>query len=239
MALARTSHPLWSATATLSSGAAASPTAVCARWPIGHGWRSISTWSSSASTIPAGSPSDRDARGSGSSTTFGTTCRRAAASGPIHQTNGGSVVSSSSSSSSSSTYLRPRPSTSRCTGLNGRRAVSYRTVPTPQPLPSSSRRTSASSDHSSFTHPGRDGADAGAELPSDLAFPRHAHPTAWEVLHLPVGASCREVKAAYYKLVKTHHPDSKEANGSSHPMPAKVHASPLLPLTLALHVCEA
>ncbi|KII86079.1 hypothetical protein PLICRDRAFT_44538 [Plicaturopsis crispa FD-325 SS-3] len=43
---------------------------------------------------------------------------------------------------------------------------------------------------------------------SDLSFPSHSHPTPHQIFHLPPGASQQQIKARYYDLVRTHHPDS-------------------------------
>ncbi|CDZ96732.1 Molecular chaperone (DnaJ superfamily) [Phaffia rhodozyma] len=47
--------------------------------------------------------------------------------------------------------------------------------------------------------------------------------SAWEVLHLPEGASCQQVKQAYYRLVRVHHPDCQSTSErlKKHPIPAK------------------
>ncbi|KAL4246800.1 hypothetical protein ABKN59_008023 [Abortiporus biennis] len=43
---------------------------------------------------------------------------------------------------------------------------------------------------------------------SSFPFPSHVRPTPYQIFHLPVGASQREIKARYYDLVRLHHPDS-------------------------------
>ncbi|TFK83614.1 hypothetical protein K466DRAFT_554769 [Polyporus arcularius HHB13444] len=46
-------------------------------------------------------------------------------------------------------------------------------------------------------------------------FPSHAHPTAHQIFHLPIGASQQDVKARYYELVRVHHPDSSHGRDLS------------------------
>ncbi|KLO06531.1 hypothetical protein SCHPADRAFT_687688 [Schizopora paradoxa] len=47
-----------------------------------------------------------------------------------------------------------------------------------------------------------------SSLPPRFPFPKHSRPTPHEIFHLPQGASQRDIKARYYDLVRTYHPDS-------------------------------
>ncbi|KAI5117333.1 hypothetical protein M0805_001938 [Coniferiporia weirii] len=42
-------------------------------------------------------------------------------------------------------------------------------------------------------------------------FPKHAHPTPYEIFHLKPGAPAAAVKSRYYELVRMHHPDAPHA----------------------------
>ncbi|KAH9971039.1 hypothetical protein BGW80DRAFT_1143559, partial [Lactifluus volemus] len=43
---------------------------------------------------------------------------------------------------------------------------------------------------------------------SPFPFPTHRNPTPHQIFHLPPGASQSEIKARYYELARTFHPDS-------------------------------
>lgn len=49
-------------------------------------------------------------------------------------------------------------------------------------------------------------------------FPKHSRPTPHEIFHLRPGASQRDIKARYYDLVRTYHPDSPHCR----PLPRSV-----------------
>ncbi|KAH8111744.1 hypothetical protein DFH11DRAFT_1512715 [Phellopilus nigrolimitatus] len=42
-------------------------------------------------------------------------------------------------------------------------------------------------------------------------YPKHAHPSPYEIFHLKPGASQSAIKSRYYELVRIHHPDSSLA----------------------------
>ncbi|KAF8159201.1 hypothetical protein B0H34DRAFT_655042 [Crassisporium funariophilum] len=44
--------------------------------------------------------------------------------------------------------------------------------------------------------------------PNPFPYPKNANPTPHQIFHLNMGASQAEIKARYYDLVRTHHPDS-------------------------------
>lgn len=103
------------------------------------------------------------------------------------------LCSAAASTSSASSSHRPPPFLKQPAQPRTRRSISYRPPAHPQPLPSRRRSDNTSTASSSGSSGTGDLSDMGV---GGCAFPSWANPTAWEVLHLPVGASCREVKDA-------------------------------------------
>ncbi|KAF8468111.1 hypothetical protein DFH94DRAFT_777198 [Russula ochroleuca] len=47
-----------------------------------------------------------------------------------------------------------------------------------------------------------------SSTPTPFPFPAHRNPTPYQIFHLPSNASQAEIKARYYELARTFHPDS-------------------------------
>ncbi|KAF9554422.1 hypothetical protein CPC08DRAFT_644359 [Agrocybe pediades] len=54
-------------------------------------------------------------------------------------------------------------------------------------------------------------ASSSKPLKNPFPYPEHSRPTPYQIFHLASGATQAEIKARYYELVKTHHPDSHHA----------------------------